>query len=113
MIVYQWINFYQDQKEHPENLVSPEAEEVEEVDLEGVVEAQEDQEVVDFLEEEDFLEVDPQEAEEEVLEEETEEEIEEAKDLEEEDSNNDKLYYSINIWLERTLFIFSLFKMLF
>lgn len=98
MIVYQWTNFYQDLKEHPENLVSLEAEEVEEEDLEVVVVDQEDLEVVDFLEEADFQEVDLQEAEEEVL----EEEIEEAKDLVEEDLNNDKetiiqLIFGLNV----------------
>lgn len=80
MIVWGWRNFYLDPKVHHVNLDNPEAEEVEEVDLEEVeVDLQED-----FLEE--ILEVDPQEVEEEVL----EVEIEEDKDLEEEDLNNDK-----------------------
>ena len=109
MIVWGWRNFYQDPKVHPVNLDNQEAEEVEEVDLEEVeVDLQED-----FLEE--TLEVDPQEVE--VEEEVLEVEIEEDKDLEEEDLNNDKkkvffFHFSINIWLERTLFVFRLFKML-
>ena len=109
MIAYLWINFYQDLKEHHVNL-DQEVEAVEEEDLEVVVVDLEDLEVVDFQEEADSREVDLQEEEGEV----SEVEIEEAKDLEEEDLNNDKEtdFYSINIWLERTLFIFSLFKML-
>ena len=87
MIVYQWINFYQDLKVHHVNLVNQEAEEVEEEDLEVVV--VDHLEVVDFQEEVDSREVDLQEEEGEVL----EVEIEVAKDLEEEDLNNDKILF--------------------